>query len=117
MKLDRPFNTLSLAEYRQIIPRHAKYTDFNPLALYRSILENCKLSEAGRQEVLVLANQYSKSSTIFWWRRICTRMLRSRVSACRRSVPRSNGITTNSCASEPKKSSSASASATGAWVR
>ena len=58
MKLNRPFNTLSLAEYRQIIPRHAQYTDFNPLALYRSILENRKLGEAGRQEVLVLANQY-----------------------------------------------------------
>lgn len=58
MKLNRPFNTLSLAEYRHIIPRHSKYTDFNPLALYRSIVENPKLSTAEKQEVLALANQY-----------------------------------------------------------
>ncbi len=58
MKLNRPFNTLSLAEYRHIIPRHSKYADFNPLALYRSIVENPKLSTAEKQEVLALANQY-----------------------------------------------------------
>ena len=40
MKLNRPFNTLTLAEYRALIPRHAAYADFNPLALYRSIVEN-----------------------------------------------------------------------------
>ena len=58
MKLNRPFNTLTLAQYRQIIPQHARYADFNPLALYRSILENSKLNEAAKQEVLALAKQY-----------------------------------------------------------
>ena len=58
MKLNRPFNTLTLAEYRALIPRHAAYADFNPLALYRSIVENRKLDEAAKQEVLVLANRY-----------------------------------------------------------
>ena len=58
MKLNRPFNTLTLAQYRQIIPQHARYADFNPLALYRSILENNKLSEAEKQVVLALAKHY-----------------------------------------------------------
>ena len=58
MKLNRPFNTLTLAQYRQIIPQHARYADFNPLALYRSILENNKLSEAEKQAVLALAKHY-----------------------------------------------------------
>ena len=58
MKLNRPFNTLTLAEYRALIPRHAAYADFNPLALYRSILENNKLSAADQQAVLALAKQY-----------------------------------------------------------
>ena len=58
MKLNRPFNTLTLAQYRQIIPQHARYADFNPLALYRSILENNKLSEAEKQAMLALAKHY-----------------------------------------------------------
>ena len=58
MKLNRPFHTLTLAEYRHIIPQHARYTDFNPLALYRFIVENRKLNEEDKQEVLALANQY-----------------------------------------------------------
>ena len=58
MKLNRRFNTLTLAEYRALIPRHAAYADFNPLALYRSIMENRKLDEAAKQEVLALANRY-----------------------------------------------------------
>ena len=58
MKLNRAFNTLTLAEYRALIPRHAAYADFNPLALYRSILENNKLSEAEKQAVLALAKHY-----------------------------------------------------------
>jgi len=58
MKLNRPFNTLTLAQYRQIIPQHARYADFNPLALYRSILENPKLDEAAQREILALANRH-----------------------------------------------------------
>lgn len=58
MKLNRPFNCLSLAEYRHIIRHHKRYVDFNPLDLYRSILENPKLDMDARQEVLALANEY-----------------------------------------------------------
>ncbi|QMT39616.1 hypothetical protein [Neisseria shayeganii] len=58
MKIDKPFRSMSLAEYRHYIARHARYTDFNPLGLYRSILENPALDTAGQQEVLALANRY-----------------------------------------------------------
>lgn len=67
MKLNRPFNTLTLAQYRQIIPQHARYADFNPLALYRSILENHKLGEAEKQAVLALAKHYSPKFYDFCW--------------------------------------------------
>ena len=49
---------MSMAKYRHYIAHHQKYADFNPLGLYRSILENDKLDEAARLEVLALANQY-----------------------------------------------------------
>ncbi|MDO4879200.1 MAG: hypothetical protein Q3966_07940 [Neisseria sp.] len=58
MKLNRPFNTLTLAEYRALIPRHTAYADFNPLGLFRSIVENRKLDQAAKQKVLALAKQY-----------------------------------------------------------
>ena len=47
-----------MAEYRHYIAHHQKYADFNPLGLYRSILENNKLSEAEKQAVLALAKHY-----------------------------------------------------------
>lgn len=40
MKIGVKFNQLTYAEYLQIIEYHQKYTDFNTLGLYRSILEN-----------------------------------------------------------------------------
>ena len=47
-----------MAEYRHYIAHHQKYADFNPLGLYRSILENDKLDEAALLEILAFANQY-----------------------------------------------------------
>ena len=47
-----------MAEYHHYIAHHQKYADFNPLGLYRSILENDKLDEAARLEILAFANQY-----------------------------------------------------------
>jgi hypothetical protein len=44
MKIGKKFNQLSLKEYIFIINNHKKYTDFNVLGLYRSIIENHKLS-------------------------------------------------------------------------
>ena len=43
MKIGVKFNQLTYAEYLQAIKYHQKYTDFNTLGLYRSILENDKL--------------------------------------------------------------------------
>lgn len=44
MKIGKKFNTLTLKEYFFYIDNHKKYTDFNTLGLYRSIVENQKLS-------------------------------------------------------------------------
>ncbi len=44
MKIGMKFNRLTDREYLYILDRHQKYTDFNPLALYRSIIENDKLN-------------------------------------------------------------------------
>lgn len=44
MKIGKKFNTLTLNEYLFYIDNHKKYTDFNTLGLYRSIVENEKLS-------------------------------------------------------------------------
>ena len=42
MKLNARFNTFTLPRYREAIANHKRYTDFTPLALFRSILENGK---------------------------------------------------------------------------
>jgi hypothetical protein len=43
MKIGVKFNQLTYTEYLQVIEYHQKYTDFNTLGLYRSIIENDKL--------------------------------------------------------------------------
>jgi hypothetical protein len=43
MKIGVKFNRLTERECRYILDCDGKYTDFNPLALYRSIVENDKL--------------------------------------------------------------------------
>jgi hypothetical protein len=44
MKIAQKFNQLTLKEYFFYIDNYRKYTDFNTLGLYRSILENEKLT-------------------------------------------------------------------------
>jgi hypothetical protein len=44
MKIGQPFNKLTFKEYYFYIDNHKKYTDFNTLGLYRSIIENDKLT-------------------------------------------------------------------------
>jgi len=44
MKIGQKFNKLTLKEYFYIIDHYKKYTDFNTLGLYRSIIENEKLT-------------------------------------------------------------------------
>lgn len=65
MKLDRPFNTFSKQEYFEIVPEHKKYSDFNTLGLYRSILENEKLSQDEKFEVFELANEHFQKTFDF----------------------------------------------------
>jgi len=51
MKISQPFNKLTLKEYHFYIDNHKKYTDFNTLGLYRSIIENKKLTIPEKIEV------------------------------------------------------------------
>jgi len=44
MEIGQKFNKLTLGEYFFYIDNHKKYKDFNTLGLYRSIVENDKLS-------------------------------------------------------------------------
>jgi hypothetical protein len=44
MEIGRKFNTLTLDEYFFYIDNYKKYSDFNTLGLYRSIVENAQLT-------------------------------------------------------------------------
>ena len=44
MKVGKQFNTLTYGEYLHLIENHKKFTDFNTLGLFRSIVEASKLS-------------------------------------------------------------------------
>lgn len=57
MKINKKFNQLSLSEYYHYIDNYKKYTDFNTLGLYRSILENDRLSLADQIKIRDYANQ------------------------------------------------------------
>ncbi len=56
MKIGVKFNQLTYAEYLHVIEDRQKYTDFNPLGLYRSILENDKLDLAQKISIRDLAH-------------------------------------------------------------
>lgn len=58
MKIDRPFNTFSFKEYFFYIDNYKKYTDFNTLGLYRSIIENEQLTIEDKIEVSNYAHGY-----------------------------------------------------------
>jgi hypothetical protein len=51
MKLGRQINTLTYSEYLHLLENYRKFTDFNHLGLFRSILENGKLEPAQKLEV------------------------------------------------------------------
>ncbi len=57
MKIGVKFNQLTYREYLYILDRHQKYTDFNSLALYRSIVENNKLDLIQKIAIRDLAHQ------------------------------------------------------------
>jgi hypothetical protein len=49
MKLNCRLNQLTETEYRHLLANHRRYTDFNPLGLFRSLLENNQLRLGQRQ--------------------------------------------------------------------
>jgi hypothetical protein len=56
MKIEKPFNQFSFKEIFYFIDNHKKYTNFNTLGLYRSIIENEKLSLDDRIKLREYAN-------------------------------------------------------------
>lgn len=65
MEIGRKFNTLSVSEYKHYIENHKKYVDFNTLGLYRSILENEKLTIEDKIFVRDFANTFFKKTFNF----------------------------------------------------
>lgn len=65
MKIGQPFNKLTMKEYFFYIDNYKKYTDFNTLGLYRSIIENDKLDLAGKIEVREYAHKTFKKTFDF----------------------------------------------------
>lgn len=65
MKIDKKFNELTFSEYFPIIENHKKYSDFNSLGLYRSLIENEFLSIEEQIEVRDFANKYFEKTFEF----------------------------------------------------
>jgi hypothetical protein len=62
MKIGQKFSNLTLIEYQFYIDNYKKYTDFNSLGLYRSIIENEKLTLAEKLELRAYAHaQFQKT--------------------------------------------------------
>ena len=55
MKVGKQFNTLTYGEYLHLIENHQKFTDFNTLGLFRSIVETTKLSLEQKLELRQVA--------------------------------------------------------------
>lgn len=55
MKVGTQFNTLTYGEYLHLIENHKKFTDFNTLGLFRSIVETTKLSLEEKLELRKVA--------------------------------------------------------------
>ncbi len=65
LQINRKFNTLSLEEYIYFIDNYKKYTDFNMLGLYRSLLENSIINTTDKIEVREYAHKTFKKSFDF----------------------------------------------------
>ena len=57
MKINQQFNTFTKKEYFYYIDHHKRYTNFNTLGLYRSILENKKLNIEDKIEIREYAHK------------------------------------------------------------
>lgn len=60
MKIGQQFKTFTVKEYCFYIDHYTKYTDFNSLGLYRSLLENNKLSIEEKIQVREYAHRIFK---------------------------------------------------------
>jgi len=65
MKIDKKFNELTFSEYFPIIENHKKYSDFNSLGLYRSLLENEYLSIEEKIKIRDFANKFFEKTFEF----------------------------------------------------
>lgn len=65
MEIGQKFNKLTLKEYYFYIDNHKKYTDFNTLGLYRSIIENEKLNLEEKLQVRDYAHLIFRKSFDF----------------------------------------------------
>lgn len=65
MKINRPFNQLSKSEYKHYIDNYKKYTDYNRLGLYRSLLENERLQLEDQLELRDYAHRSFQKSFDF----------------------------------------------------
>lgn len=65
MKIGQRFNKLTFKEYLFYLDNYKKYTDFNTLGLYRSIVENSKLDLADKIEVREYAHKTFKKTFDF----------------------------------------------------
>lgn len=65
MEIGQKFNTLTLKEYFFYIDNYKKYTDFNTLGLYRSIVENEKLSLEDKLAIREYAHKTFKKTFDF----------------------------------------------------
>jgi hypothetical protein len=65
MKIGQQFNKLTFKEYFFYIDNHKKYTDFNTLGLYRSIIESSKLTLTEKIEVREYAHKTFKKTFDF----------------------------------------------------
>jgi hypothetical protein len=58
MKLGRPFKKLKFADYLVFIPMHDRFSDWNTLGLYRSIIEHATMTIEEKLQVRDLAHRY-----------------------------------------------------------
>lgn len=66
MKIGKRFNQLTKNEYFYYIDQHKKYTNFNTLGLYRSIIENERLGVPDQIEIRDYANKtFAKTFDFF----------------------------------------------------